>query len=670
MRKGISAGNIFVWILVIFMFVGSSLFESLGKVSADVEYDSAMRTDNYQVNVTLGEDNSYLISEVIRVDMLTARHGIYRYIPQKGYSEAYNADEKTVREPYYADVELISANVPVQTDNEDGYFVMRMGRESQVVRGQQTYKLEYKVTPRFQNKDFTCAYYNLLPMTWQNSIPAGSRFQVEFPKDFDHNKLQFYYGEYGSTENGEDILRLSWEGNTVSGTLVKDLPFQSGVTMFADMGKGYFTEIHTVGRIDLLILAGALIVLVVMVVLFLLFGRDEEIIQSIQYQPPEGLDSAAVGYIIDGHVEDKDILSLIIYWADQGYLKIEERESSKKKKKIYFLRTDKRFPADAPRYQTVLFEKIFSKGNEVSLKSLKYQCSETISVCKTQVRAYITRKGGIYTNTSRIARGVSTLLGVLPMAFFVVVLAVFSKLSIVRMIFYVLDVAALFAGICMFNNIIDNWYARSNSERTRMCIFGLGLSMVSISAMAGSYLMQLHQGEVFNLVIALVGVVAASGAGVLLTGFMKKRTHDCVEWIGRLAGLRDFIETAELDRLKAMADKNPEWFYHILPYAYVFGLSDAFAKKLEGLAIPAPEWYVSYAPNYGYWNYYHFHRAFMGNMATVTQALTMAEPVKASGFDGKGGGGGFSGGGFGGGFSGGGGGFSGGGFGGGGGGSW
>lgn len=669
MRRGISTGNIFVWVLVIFLYFGSSFFESIGKVNAEVEYDSNMRTDNYQVSVTLGEDNSYLVSEVIRVNMLTSRHGIYRYIPQKGYSETYNIDGGTARMPYYADVELVSANVPVHTENKDGFFVMKLGRESQVVRGEQTYQLEYRVTPRFQQKNYPCAYYNVLPITWQNSIPAGSRFQVEFPKDFDHDNLKFYYGQYGSTADGEEILNLSWQGNTVTGTLKEALPFLSGVTMFANMGEGYFTKTHTIGNINLLILVVALIVLVIVAVLFLFFGRDEEMTPSIQYQPPDGLDSAAVGYIIDGHVEDKDILSLIIYWADQGYLKIEERDPSKKKAKIFFIRTDKRFPANAPRYQTVLFEKIFKKGNEVSLGSLKYQCSETISVCKTQLRAYITGKGGIYTGASKIARGVSSILGILPMAVFVVVLAVFSKLSIWRILFYVLDVAVLFVGICLFNNIIDNWYARNTSQRRRMCIFGLGLSMVSISALAGSYLMQWRQNEVFDLTIALAVMAVVSGVCVLLTGFMKKRTHRCVEWMGYLAGLRDFIETAELDRLKAMAEENPEWFYHILPYAYVFGLSDAFAKKLEGLAIPAPQWYISYAPNYGYWNYYHFHRAFMGNMLTVTQALTVAEPVKASGFN-SGGGSGGMGGGFGGGFSGGGGGFSGGGFGGGGGGSW
>ena len=60
-------------------------------------------------------------------------------------------------------------------------------------------------------------------------------------------------------------------------------------------------------------------------VLFVLFGRDEKIIPSIQYQPPQGMDSAVVGYVVDGSVDDKDVISLILYWADKGYLKMKEK---------------------------------------------------------------------------------------------------------------------------------------------------------------------------------------------------------------------------------------------------------------------------------------------------------------------------------------------------------
>lgn len=663
MRKGTFRGNIIVWILVFFMFTGSSFLEGLSTVTAEVEYDSNMRTENYQVEVVLNEDNSYLITETIQVDMRRPRHGIYRYIAQKGYSEAFDTDGGLQRIPYYADVEVTRANTVVTTENSDGFFVMRLGSESETVYGEQTYFLQYRFIPRFQEKDFTCAFYNLLPMTWQNEIPAGSSFTFHFPKDFQHEKVNLYYGKYGSTEDASRILDLSWEGNTLKGRLNENLEFLSGVSLFADMGEGYFTETHQIPRIDMFSAIVAVLILGLMLVLYFLFGRDEQIIPSVQYQPPEGLDSAAVGYIVDGSIEDKDILSLILYWADKGYLTIEEPE----KEKLYFQKTEMPFPEDAPLHESILFRRLFKSGEQVSVEKLKYHCADTIAACKVKLKDFVNGKGGIYTPQSRTARVAGTLLGVVPMALFVAMLAAFSKLTVMRTVFYMADVVLLLVGSFIFNSVVDNWYARTRGQRIRMGLLGLGMAMVSIGTLTGSYLMQLYQGEVFRFVPALIAVAVSSAVSVVLSGFMKKRTPQCIDRMGRLAGLRDFIETAELDRLKALAEENPQWFYHILPYTYVFGLSEIFAEKLEGLALPAPQWYTGYDKGYGMWNYYYFHRSFMmGSMRTMSQSLTLSKPVEVSGFDSKGGhGGGFGGGGFGGG-----GGFSGGGFGGGGGGSW
>ena len=55
-------------------------------------------------------------------------------------------------------------------------------------------------------------------------------------------------------------------------------------------------------------------ILLITAALFVLFGRDEKIIPSIQYQPPEGMDSAVVGYVLDGSVDDMMLFLLILYW--------------------------------------------------------------------------------------------------------------------------------------------------------------------------------------------------------------------------------------------------------------------------------------------------------------------------------------------------------------------
>ncbi len=141
---------------------------------------------------------------------------------------------------------------------------------------------------------------------------------------------------------------------------------------------------------------------------------------------------------------------------------------------------------------------------------------------------------------------------------------------------------------------------------------------------------------------------------------MKKRTDQCVEWMGYLAGLRDFIETAELERMKVIAEQSPHLFYHILPFAYVFGLTDILLDKMRDLSLPAPDWYETRNAS-PYFDYYLMHRMMHEEMRSTATTISTPRPSSSSGSSGSGG---FSGG------SGGSGGFSGGGFGGGGGGSW
>lgn len=647
MRKGNIGG--LLWIAIFFLFMNGSFLEGIfSTVSNQVEYDYNMDTTNYQVNIKIAEDSSYRVQETIDVDFRTQRHGIYRYVPVTG---AAGIPSKGV-------VTDIKANVPVEIYEENGNQVMQLGSGDSYVYGPATYVIQYTFTPYFQEEDFAWAYLNIFPQQWQNDIPPGSSFSVEFPKEVSMEQLKFYYGAYGEKYDGTTIMDLSQEGNTIRGTLTDSLSFGQGVTLLGDMGEGYFTGVHTIMNMNPILIIAALLVLGVIVILFFLFGRDEQMITSIQYQPPDDLDSAAVGYIIDGVVEDRDVISLIIYWADKGYLTISEEGNNKlsfKKKKD--------LPQDAPKYQRIMFGHLFEHTDFVRLDSLEYKFVTTIKLVKDQIRLVFTREKGLYTPTSKVARTISMILCGLPFGFFVLVNSMLSYSSTMRNVVNVLMVIFFYVGVAVFCHGIDTWHGKSSVSRRTLVISGLGVCFASIAFYAGSYFTRVRSGQAFNFLWALLVVMAATLVMAVFTGFMRKRTSQCMEWMGRLVGLRDFIETAELERMQAMARENPQWFYHIIPYAYVFGLSDVFAKKLQGLALDPPEWYYttrSYGPTY--FDYYIFHHALMGNMTQISKTLTIPEPPKVSnagGGFGGGGGGGFSGGGF-----------SGGGFGGGGGGSW
>lgn len=651
MFKKVSLSTIFqIGILVVIGIMFCMTGNILGGVSGDsstLEYDHNMDTENYHVEVTLGEDNSYLVSETIQVDMLRERHGIYRYIPMKGTIQNVQGEKI----PYFADIELEDCNTNVEESTDEGFYVLKLGDADHTVYGLQTYYMEYSVTPLVQEKAYTDVYYNLFPLSWQNVIPAGSSFIVSFPKNFDHEKLELYYGSYGSTADGKELMDLVWDGNTLEGTLTQDMEFGSGITMYAQMGDDYFTGSNLIPPVNTILVAASVVILMLVLFMFRCFGRDEEIITSVQFQPPVDLDSAAVGYIIDGSVEDKDVLSLILYWADRGHLQIKD---TGKKKDLTLIKTALPLPVDAPKYERTLFDELFKKGDSVRISSLKYKCAGTIDTVKSQVKDYVKAKGGLYTTSSTVARVFAALISFVPMCIFLVMMLVLNKFWILQQLFSVLSLILMVIGMVLLCSAVDKWHGRRGAGRVGGGFIGICFYLCGIALVTGIYLSGLRQQNVFDFTRGLAVAAVASFICLFFTAFMKKRTEKCVDWMGRLLGLREFIKTAELDRLKAMAEDNPEWFYSVLPYTYVFGLSDVFAKRLETLAIPAPEWYVSSSPDYLTWNYYMFSRQMSKSMQHVTSTLTKVDPGSSSGGGSSGGSsfgssGGFSGGGFGGG---------------------
>ena len=162
-------------------------------------------------------------------------------------------------------------------------------------------------------------------------------------------------------------------------------------------------------------------------------------------------------------------------------------------------------------------------------------------------------------------------------------------------------------------------------------------------------------GSVLGTVpLSIIGI--AMPAFVFLAPQLRRRTDFGTELIGRCVGFRNFLETAEKERLEMLLEENPNYYYDILPYAQVLGVSSIWEKKFEGMLSQPPAWF--YGPDVTHMTYRTLmHR----NMTSMSRNMTSV-PIESS--DGGGsigggfGGGGFSGGGggFGGGFSGGGGG--------------
>ena len=99
----------------------------------------------------------------------------------------------------------------------------------------------------------------------------------------------------------------------------------------------------------------------------------------------------------------------------------------------------------------------------------------------------------------------------------------------------------------------------------------------------------------FGIMFVIAGIVGAICSVLISILFIPKtqfRTKLGGELYAKIVGFKEFIVTSEKDRLEELCYENPSYFYDILPYAYVLGVSSVWINKFEDIAIPTVDWYV------------------------------------------------------------------------------
>jgi uncharacterized membrane protein YgcG len=189
----------------------------------------------------------------------------------------------------------------------------------------------------------------------------------------------------------------------------------------------------------------------------------------------------------------------------------------------------------------------------------------------------------------------------------------------------------------------------SNSLKLRFV--GWALSIISAVIAFYATVNILGGSEKYTLCLISITICIIS---FVLSFFIRRRTDEGHDYKQKINGFKIFLETAEKEKLETLVEENPQYFYNILPFAYVLGVSDKWIKNFEGIVIQKPNWYNT--PSFTPMTMHYFMHTAM----PMAQSIMTSRPQNS--------GGGSSGGGMS--FGGGGGGFAGGGFGGGGGGSW
>lgn len=127
----------------------------------------------------------------------------------------------------------------------------------------------------------------------------------------------------------------------------------------------------------------------------------------------------------------------------------------------------------------------------------------------------------------------------------------------------------------------------------------------------------------FNVLYA-ISAVSLIVTDILDWKMTKKNTYG-EQISAKIKGFRNFLETAEKEKIEMLVEENPNYFYDILPYAYVLGVSKKWIEKFENIPIPNRD-----MGNFDYTDIY------------VLDSISSSIPSSSSSSSGCGGGGGCS----------------------------
>lgn len=592
-------------------------------VTGDRHYNHTYLS-GYAVEMDINSDRSISVTEDITV-YFNYNSGFIRDIPVNGGEVIKNISVSEIKN---------GSPVSVYYDvfSEDSRFVSIDIGDSSRKNDEHTYRIsyDYNLTKAQEGN-------NLLALT-----PIGSGWDCEIenvsvtlklPEGYIAGSVKCFkqsvigtptsFPVSETTENGRTVLRTaveymdgSWE------SLRFDLEFADGaLSTYFDFTPFYF------------VIVGA--VLLILIVLLKLFCFNKlTVIPVVNFEAPNKMDPLMMGKLIDNKIDNEDVTSMIYYWADKGYIKINLDNQSDPS----IIRIVKNLPEGTPAYEVIMFNEMFKGFDVIQPSSLKYTFYRTIDRVSAMVNA---QTKNLYNRNSVRLSLLFTILAGLLLGLAPLVLAL-TQISFTYLIF------APFISIIpmIFINVFGLGVKYNSLKSNKGVKIGMTAAMAVISAvfvLAYTLFVPSHILGIIPKLILSVIACAMTAASTLLVS----RTKEYTEQLNEIVGFRNFITLAEKDRLEKMLEEDPEFYYHILPYAQVLGVSDKWEEKFKDITVQPPQWANSSSG--AFVNFYVFNSVMRASMASMRSDMVSRPSSSGSSGGGHGSFGGSSGGGHGGG---------------------
>jgi len=620
--------------IIFITFIAFFVFTFIG-----LSFGQSLEINAMAIEMEVYENNSFQITENISTVFYDRnKHGIYRDLPKTTYFG---------KPMQYENINVEGA--PFKIESSGDFLRIRIGDPDKFVDATENYKISYLLMiGDDHNTDLDELYFNIIGPDWEIPI-SNVTFRIQMPKTFDQENITFTSGNVGSTTSNN----VSYQVNnlTISGNYNDTIYPGQALTIALPLPEGYFNvqkEVFLYEKLKKFYPVVFVLLFVLGVFIKLKFGKNNDLFPTVEFYPPNDLTPAEIGYLYDHQVDPYDLTSMLVYWASKGYIKIIEKEEKKGvifKKDVshIYLEKVKELPETVKSFESTFFNELFDTyavEGTVDTEILENTFYRTIATVQSLLKqSFKIANRRLYSKKSYLWSFVLILIS------FSMFFIFFSGTMVNQMLYQTFLMTALSAGISFVIVLVFFTSAKAFAMvKTRLpkdrfkvlfssiitCLLGLGLIGLYAWVMAVNIYLSLF------LIAPLVLIY--------ISPYALKRTQYGDEMLSKIIGFRSFIERAEKDRINRLVHEDPEYFYKILPYAMVLGVTDQWARQFEDIALGEPTWYENHTSR----NFTTMY--FVNHLSKTTENISRnmtASPSQSS--SGGSSGGGFSGGGSGGG---------------------
>ena len=500
-----------IWIILLILIpFGVSIVEN-NNFKNNVSYiSSEFNIEDYNIILDVDKDNKIDVTEQFSVNIPSGKtfNGIYKSIP---LWQKYYEDNKEVKKKVKI-TNLRAIGEKFVLNNTSDSIGIRIGSSRTTTNsGLHTYTIKYRYDMGIDlNNNLDDLVFNVFD-NYDNTAISNLNITINMPEKIAKENIAF-------VKKIEDITsKVNYTINEKNlNAVLSDYLLNESITVKMLLPNGYFVGgTYNYGFICLIICIGLIVISIISFILWTKHGKDyDKKCKTVEFYPPEDLDSAQIGYIYGEKSIKKLTSSLIIGLASKGYIEI--KEISKNKYEIVNIGKNKSNLKKMSITEQIVYLELFKNGDTNIL-------SEDITFSR-----------------------------------------VFNKIS---------------------NTLESTIDKKVNDNKARkMMNITFSLLIISVIAWFVAYI------YIKDLDPSLNWLYTLSFIAIFITGFfsiiMERKTAYGEMIIAKVMGFRNYLDIAEKNQIEILAEENANYFYDILPYAYVLNVSKKWIDKFDKKNVP------------------------------------------------------------------------------------